>query len=106
MGLTNRIRPISHHITPLFINALGGGHTYTHTNAQTKTISRNQACAAKKLCAPGLKIIGYNKELPFSTVSDRKTHYTKRLYIHYHCIVYTKIMHKNLLISYSLSECV
>ena len=30
MGLTNHTRPISHHITPLVINGLGGGHTDTH----------------------------------------------------------------------------
>ena len=40
--LTNHTRSISHHITPLVINALGGGHTCMHTNAQTKVISRNQ----------------------------------------------------------------
>ena len=27
--LTNHTRPISYHITPLVINALGGGHTHT-----------------------------------------------------------------------------
>ena len=33
MGLTNHAQLISHHITPLVINALGGGHTdrQTHT---------------------------------------------------------------------------
>ena len=47
--LTNRTRSISHHITPLVINGLGGGHTHTHTHtdAQTKAISRNQARAAE-----------------------------------------------------------
>ena len=44
MGLTNHTWPISHHITPLVINGFTGGHT--HTDARTKTISRNQACAA------------------------------------------------------------
>ena len=44
--LTNHTRPISHHIMPLVINALGGGHTDTHTDTQTKAISRNQTCAA------------------------------------------------------------
>ena len=50
------------YITSLVINALGGGHTdthththtHTHTNAQTKSISKNQACAAEGR-APGLK---------------------------------------------------
>ena len=35
--LTNRTRPISHHITPLVINGLGGGHTDTRTYTQTHT---------------------------------------------------------------------
>ena len=40
--LTNRTQRISHHITPLVINALGGRHrqTHTHTDAQTKAIMR------------------------------------------------------------------
>ena len=40
---------ISHHITPLVINSLGGGHTHTHTHThayiRTETILRNQARA-------------------------------------------------------------
>ena len=36
---------ISLHITPLVINSLGGGHTHTHTDVRTGTISRNQARA-------------------------------------------------------------
>ena len=37
--LTNHIGSISHHITPLVINSLGGRHThtYTHTHAHTHT---------------------------------------------------------------------
>ena len=36
-GLINHTWPISHHITPLVINALRGGHihTQTHTNMRT-----------------------------------------------------------------------
>ena len=34
-GLTNHTWPISHHITPLVINALGGRHTHTHTHKHT-----------------------------------------------------------------------
>ena len=41
-GLTIHTWPISHHITTLDINGLGGRHTgthtYTHTDKQTKTI--------------------------------------------------------------------
>ena len=42
-GLTNHTRPISHLIMPLVINVLWGRHTdtQTHTDMQTKTISRN-----------------------------------------------------------------
>ena len=44
MGLTNHTQPISHHITPLVVNGLRSGQTdtHTHTDAQTKKISRNQ----------------------------------------------------------------
>ena len=43
---------ISHHITPLVINSLGGGHTHTHTFADRSN--------SKKPGAPGLKIIDFN----------------------------------------------
>ena len=33
--LTNRMGSISHHIMPLVINSLGGGHTHIHTRIQT-----------------------------------------------------------------------
>ena len=43
---------ISHHITSLVINSLGGGHTHTHTHlharirhSRTEAILRNQAGA-------------------------------------------------------------
>ena len=57
------MRFISHHITPLVINSLGGGHTNTHTDVCTETISRNQAAPACVWCdrhAPGLKKIAQN----------------------------------------------
>ena len=45
--LTNRMGCISHHITPLVINSLGGGHTHASTHAyrhsQTEAFLRNQA---------------------------------------------------------------
>ena len=36
---------ISHHITPLVIDSLGGGHTHKHTyrSSRTEAILRNQA---------------------------------------------------------------
>jgi len=44
--LTNHKGSISHHIMPLVINSLRGGHTHTHTHiARTKAISRNQSHA-------------------------------------------------------------
>ena len=47
--LTNRMGSISHHITPLVINSLRGGHTHmqAHTRilSQTEAILRNQAHA-------------------------------------------------------------
>jgi len=57
--LPNHKGSISHPITPLAINSLGGRHTHTHTHThtrartythmhtlQTKTILRNQLCAS------------------------------------------------------------
>ena len=35
IGLTSHIGPISHHITALVINAVGGEHTQAHTDTQT-----------------------------------------------------------------------
>ena len=46
---TSHTQLMSHHITPLVINPLGADtqtHISTHTNAQAKMISRNQACVA------------------------------------------------------------
>ena len=39
MGLTNHMWPMLHHIMPLVINGLGGGHTdmQTHTDTHTDT---------------------------------------------------------------------
>jgi len=44
--LTNHSGSISHHIMPLVINNLGGGHTHTHTDIVEKVISRNQLHAS------------------------------------------------------------
>ena len=41
-----------YHATGYNINALGWGHTHTHTDMQTKAISRNQEHVG---CTPGLK---------------------------------------------------
>ena len=47
--LANHTRSISHHITPLVIHSLGGGHTdtqtHTHAYIRTEVISINQARA-------------------------------------------------------------
>ena len=48
--LTNRMGYISHHITPLVINSLGGGDTHASTHAykhsRTEAILRNRARAS------------------------------------------------------------
>ena len=41
--LINHMESMSHHITPLVINSLGGGHTHTHV--RTETILINEARA-------------------------------------------------------------
>jgi len=47
--LTNHKGSISHHITPLVINSLMGGHTHTHIQTSwTEAISRNQARAGQR----------------------------------------------------------
>ena len=58
--LTNRLESILHHIMPLVINSLGGGHTHANTHIHMQTIRtgsiletrRVQACGVR---APGLK---------------------------------------------------
>ena len=42
MGLTNHTWPISHHITPLVINGLRGGHTDTDTHIPIREQKRFQ----------------------------------------------------------------
>ena len=56
MGLTNHTWPVSHYIMSLVINALGGGHTDTHThiNRQTKRFQETR-CAQLKVVHTGSK---------------------------------------------------
>ena len=68
MGLS-----ISHHITPIVINSLGGGHTNTHTHthththtkkhayrhSRTDTIQRNQERASHRLACARFKYLGF-----------------------------------------------
>ena len=59
--LTNRTRPISHHITPMVINAFGGGHTdtqiHTHTYRRGNQINfKKPGARGRRPRAPGLKI--------------------------------------------------
>ena len=42
MGLINHTRPISHHITPLVINALKGKHTDRQTDTHILTCKQNR----------------------------------------------------------------
>jgi len=58
--LINHKSSISHHIMPLVINSLGGGHTHTHTHTcililWTKAISRNRSCAGLRLACAWFK---------------------------------------------------
>ena len=47
---------ISHHITPLAINSLGGGYTHKHTHIQTSTQKQFQETGR----SPGLiKVVDY-----------------------------------------------
>ena len=48
--LTNCMGSISHHITPLVINSLRGGHTHTqaYRHSWTEAILRNQACTSRR----------------------------------------------------------
>jgi len=60
--LTNHKGSISHHITLLVINSLGGGHTntqiHTHTHITDKSnFKKPSACFDR--CMPGLKITSY-----------------------------------------------
>ena len=53
---------ISHHITPLVINSLRGGHTHTHTQTHMHTFvdrsnSKKPGTRRPQACAPGLKTI-------------------------------------------------
>ena len=70
--LTNHKSSISHHITPLVINSLGGGHTHTHTHTHarthasiltswTKAISRNQSRAGLRPTRAWFNKIKFNK---------------------------------------------
>ena len=57
--LTNRTWPISHHITPLVINGLGGGHTDTCTHTYQHANQNNfkkPGARGRRARAPGLKI--------------------------------------------------
>jgi len=54
--LTNHKSPISHHIMPLVINNLGGGHTHTYRHCRQKQFQETSRAPAKGQHAPGLKI--------------------------------------------------
>ena len=58
IDLTNHMGSISHHIMPLVIHSLGGGHTHMHPcrHLRTKVILRNQASAGLQPAHVWLKI--------------------------------------------------
>ena len=54
--LTNRTRSILHHIMPLVINGLGGGHTDTHAYRHADQNNfKKPGMRGLPPCAPGLK---------------------------------------------------
>ena len=56
--LSNRTQPISHHITPLVINALRGGHTDTHAYRRANQSNfKKPGARGQRLQAPGLKTL-------------------------------------------------
>ena len=55
--LTNHIGSISHHITPLVINSLGGGHTHANTHMHTFVDRSNSKKPGAGRSAPGLKTV-------------------------------------------------
>ena len=48
--LTNHMGSISHHIMPLVINSLGGGHTHMQTHTHTQTHIHTDIRGQKALC--------------------------------------------------------
>ena len=76
---------ISHHITPLVINSLGGGDTHTHTQAyqrsRTEAILRNQACAGRRARA-WFKNTQLGMYVVYNAVNHRSGHIL-------YCCVYT-----------------
>jgi len=78
--LTNHKGFISHHITSLVINSLGGRHTHTHTHthtciltSRTKAISRNQLRTGPRPAHAWLKISVYMINIvKISTLSKYK----------------------------------
>jgi len=57
--LANHKGSISHHIMPLVINSLGGGHTHTHTysHRRQKQFQETSRVPAFGQHAPGLKTL-------------------------------------------------
>jgi len=61
--LTNHKGSISHHIMPLVINSLGGGHTHTHAYRH-----RRQKQFQETSRTPGLKIIRFSNRTHAKTI--------------------------------------
>ena len=57
-GLTDHTRSISHHITPLVINALGGQDMHAHTyHLSNKTYFKKQVCTSLQPVSAWLKTL-------------------------------------------------
>ena len=58
---------ISHHITPLVINSLGGGHTHTYTHRRQNQFLETRRALRALACSqhvPGLKRRSDGTEVP------------------------------------------
>ena len=74
---------ISHHIMPLVINSLGGGHT--HAYIRTETILRNQARATGRR-VPGLKTFKGKIFCGFCIFSALLQKFSHVCFLQYQCI--------------------
>ena len=87
--LTNHIGSISHHITPLVIHSLRGGHTHTdaYRHSRTEAILRNQARAWFKSTIGYIYIyyITIQSDIPYYLIKQNCTRKLEVLYLQ--CLV-------------------
>jgi len=91
--LINHKGSISHHIMPLVINSLGGGHTHTHIQTSwTEAIPRNLGRRA-----PGLKSMYLNK-MKLKVLTTCKFYYNWDLYFDCCYLIKTSVKLANTII--------